>query len=34
MFGTYKRISGRFEGILTGKGVEWGGSNLRTGAFL
>lgn len=32
LFGMYKRISGRFEGVFTGKGVEWGGSNLRTEA--
>lgn len=32
MFGMYKRLTGRFEGVFTGKGVEWGGSLLRTGA--
>jgi glutamate dehydrogenase (NADP+) len=26
MFGQYKRLTGRFEGILTGKGLNWGGS--------
>ncbi len=29
MFGQYKRISGRWEGVLTGKGREYGGSELR-----
>ena len=33
MFGQYKRLRGRFEaGVLTGKGVEWGGSLIRTEA--
>ncbi len=32
MFGQYKRLSGKFEGILTGKGVNWGGSLTRTEA--
>lgn len=26
MFGQYKRLTGRFEGVLTGKGTAWGGS--------
>ncbi|WP_017430074.1 NADP-specific glutamate dehydrogenase [Vreelandella jeotgali] len=26
LYGQYKRITGRYEGILTGKGLEWGGS--------
>lgn len=26
MFGQYKRLVNRFEGVLTGKGPEWGGS--------
>ena len=29
MFGSYKRLSNRFEGVLTGKGYGWGGSLLR-----
>ncbi len=29
MFGQYKRIVDRFEGVLTGKGVKWGGSLIR-----
>ncbi len=29
MFGQYKRITGRWEGVLTGKGREYGGSLLR-----
>ncbi|MCC6641626.1 MAG: glutamate dehydrogenase, partial [Deltaproteobacteria bacterium] len=30
MFGQYKRITNRYEsGVLTGKGVEWGGSLVR-----
>jgi len=32
MFGEYKRLTGNFEGILTGKGVNWGGSLARTEA--
>ncbi|MCS2609155.1 NADP-specific glutamate dehydrogenase [Halomonas dongshanensis] len=26
LFGQYKRLSGRYEGVLTGKGLNWGGS--------
>ncbi len=26
MYGQYKRLTGRYEGILTGKGLNWGGS--------
>ncbi|MFD2190415.1 NADP-specific glutamate dehydrogenase [Pistricoccus aurantiacus] len=26
LFGQYKRLTGRHEGILTGKGLDWGGS--------
>lgn len=29
MFGEYKRLTGLFEGALTGKGVNWGGSLAR-----
>ncbi|MDP3468675.1 MAG: NADP-specific glutamate dehydrogenase [Daejeonella sp.] len=29
MFGQYKRITGEFTGVLTGKGNEWGGSLIR-----
>jgi glutamate dehydrogenase (NADP+) len=29
MFGQYKRIVNRFEGVLTGKGLNWGGSLIR-----
>lgn len=32
MFGQYKRLTGRFEGVLTGKGLNWGGSLVRTEA--
>jgi glutamate dehydrogenase (NADP+) len=29
LFGQYKRISNEFAGILTGKGINWGGSLIR-----
>jgi glutamate dehydrogenase (NADP+) len=29
MFGQYKRITNRWEGVLTGKGLEYGGSLIR-----
>lgn len=32
MFGTYKKIKNEFTGVLTGKGVGWGGSLMRTEA--
>ena len=32
MFGQYKRIKGLFEGVLTGKGLTYGGSLARTEA--
>jgi len=32
MFGEYKRLTSRFEGVLTGKGLNWGGSLARTEA--
>ncbi|HYA45139.1 MAG TPA: Glu/Leu/Phe/Val dehydrogenase dimerization domain-containing protein, partial [Acidimicrobiales bacterium] len=28
-FGEYKRITNQFAGVLTGKGLEWGGSRVR-----
>jgi len=32
LFGTYKRLTGHFAGVLTGKGKEYGGSAVRTEA--
>ncbi|NLB36261.1 MAG: NADP-specific glutamate dehydrogenase [Clostridiales bacterium] len=32
MFGQYKRITGHYEGVLTGKGLSYGGSLARTEA--
>ena len=32
LFGQYKRITGEFEGVLTGKGLDYGGSIMRTEA--
>ncbi len=32
MFGQYKRLVNRFEGVLTGKALEFGGSQIRTEA--
>ncbi len=29
LFGQYKRIQNQFTGVLTGKGLEWGGSHIR-----
>ena len=29
LFGQYKRLTHQFQGVLTGKGIEWGGSILR-----
>ncbi|MFW5795892.1 MAG: NADP-specific glutamate dehydrogenase [Alkalispirochaeta sp.] len=29
LFGQYKRITNQFTGVLTGKGIEWGGSYIR-----
>ncbi len=29
LFGQYKRIENKFVGVLTGKGLDWGGSNIR-----
>ena len=32
MFGQYKKLTNTFAGILTGKGLDWGGSLVRTEA--
>ncbi len=32
LFGQYRRLSQRFEGVLTGKSLDWGGSLIRTEA--
>ncbi|MDD3324860.1 MAG: NADP-specific glutamate dehydrogenase [Sulfurospirillaceae bacterium] len=32
MYGQYKRLTGLYEGVLTGKGLNWGGSLARTEA--
>lgn len=33
LFGQYRRITGRYEsGVITGKGIDWGGSLVRTEA--
>ena len=32
MFAQYERIANRFSGVLTGKGLEYGGSLIRTKA--
>jgi glutamate dehydrogenase (NADP+) len=29
MFGQYKRLANQFTGVLTGKGIKWGGSLIR-----
>ena len=29
LFGMYKKLTNRFEGVLTGKGLNWGGSLIR-----
>jgi len=29
LFGQYKKLTNRFEGVLTGKGLNWGGSLIR-----
>ena len=29
LFGQYKKLTGEFEGVLTGKGINWGGSLAR-----
>ncbi|MDO4323720.1 MAG: NADP-specific glutamate dehydrogenase [Lachnospiraceae bacterium] len=32
LYGQYKRLQGLYEGVLTGKGLTWGGSLVRTQA--
>ena len=32
LYGQYKRLTGKYEGVLTGKGLSWGGSLARTEA--
>ena len=32
LYGQYKRLTGQYEGVLTGKGLTWGGSLVRTQA--
>ena len=32
LYGEYKRLTGRYEGVLTGKGLSYGGSLARTQA--
>lgn len=32
LFGQYRRMTHRWEGVLTGKGVQWGGSQFRADA--
>lgn len=32
LFGQYRRLRNEFTGVLTGKGLKWGGSKLRTEA--
>ncbi|MGG7048912.1 MULTISPECIES: NADP-specific glutamate dehydrogenase [unclassified Campylobacter] len=32
MFGQYKKLTNRFDGVITGKGLGWGGSLVRTEA--
>ncbi|CRH03845.1 NADP-specific glutamate dehydrogenase, putative [Plasmodium relictum] len=32
MFGQYKKLKNAFEGVLTGKNIKWGGSNIRSEA--
>ena len=29
LFGQYKKLTGHFEGVITGKSLNWGGSNAR-----
>ncbi|CZU00004.1 hypothetical protein PFAG_05380 [Plasmodium falciparum Santa Lucia] len=32
LFGQYKKLKNSFEGVLTGKNIKWGGSNIRAEA--
>ena len=32
LFGTFKKLTNEFSGVLTGKGVDWGGSQVRSEA--
>ena len=32
LFGQYRKLTNRFDGVLTGKGLDWGGSLVRTEA--
>ncbi|MEA2097875.1 MAG: NADP-specific glutamate dehydrogenase [Patescibacteria group bacterium] len=32
LYGQYKKLTKEFSGVLTGKGLNWGGSNIRTEA--
>ncbi len=32
LFGTFKKLTNEFSGVITGKGVDWGGSNVRSEA--
>lgn len=32
LFGQYRKLTNRFDGVLTGKGIHWGGSLARTQA--
>merc|ERR1719282_563653 len=32
LYGQYKRLTTRYEGVLTGKGLKWGGSEVRVEA--
>ena len=33
MFGAYRQARTRYDGVLTGKGLSWGGSLIRPGEF-
>lgn len=33
LFGAYRQARNRWEGVLTGKGLTWGGSLIRPGTF-
>jgi glutamate dehydrogenase (NADP+) len=33
MFGAYRQLRARWEGVLTGKGTSWGGSFIRPGKY-